>query len=61
MAQRKGTAKLNDLLEIERQVQERWKKEKVFEKNAPPLGSKEAKLDLLDIINRLVNVHYLFN
>ena len=35
MAQRKGTAKLNDLLDIELQVQERWYNDKVFESDAP--------------------------
>lgn len=35
MTQRKGTAKLNDLLDIELQVQERWYNDKVFESDAP--------------------------
>lgn len=43
MAQRKGTAKLNELLDIERQVQENWKKDRVFEADAPAPGSDEAK------------------
>ena len=43
MAERKGTAKLNELLAIERKVQERWQKEKAFERDAPPAGSGEAK------------------
>ena len=40
---RKGTAKLNELLEIERRVQERWAKEKAFEVDAPEPGSEEEK------------------
>jgi leucyl-tRNA synthetase len=43
MAQRKGTAKLNEFLEIERQVQERWKNERVFEVDAPEPGTPEAQ------------------
>jgi len=39
---RKGTAKLSELLEIERSVQERWLLDKVFEMDAPSDGSAEA-------------------
>jgi len=46
MAQRRGTAKLNELLDIERQVQENWKKDRVFEADAPAPGSDEAKFVL---------------
>ncbi len=42
-ASRKGTAKLNELLEIERKVQERWAQEKVFEEDAPKPGTPESK------------------
>ena len=37
---RKGTAKLNELLDIQREVQERWEAAKVFEEDAPQPGSK---------------------
>jgi hypothetical protein len=40
---RKGSAKLNQLKEIERKVQERWAKERIFEVDAPKPGSAEAK------------------
>jgi leucyl-tRNA synthetase len=43
MTQRKGTAKLRELLEIEQQVQKKWETEKVFEIDAPTPGSKEAR------------------
>jgi len=43
MAQRKGTAKLKELLEIEHQVQQRWQDEHVFEIDAPEPGSEEAQ------------------
>ena len=42
-ATRKGTAKLNELLDIEQKVQERWEQEKIFEIDAPEPGSEEAK------------------
>ncbi|KAK2170434.1 hypothetical protein LSH36_3g30089 [Paralvinella palmiformis] len=45
MAQRKGTAKLRELLDIEKKVQEKWETEKVFEVDAPKPGSEEAKKD----------------
>ena len=38
-ASRKGTAKLNELLDIERSMQEKWEREKTFEEDAPVLGS----------------------
>lgn len=34
MAGRRGTAKLNELRDIERDVQAKWEKEKVFETDA---------------------------
>ncbi|XP_060564923.1 leucine--tRNA ligase, cytoplasmic-like [Ruditapes philippinarum] len=43
MAQRKGTAKLTELLSIEQQMQKKWEDEKVFELDAPKPGSEEAK------------------
>jgi len=43
MAHRKGTAKLKELLDIERRVQQRWQDERVFEIDAPEPGSKEAQ------------------
>lgn len=43
MAARKGTAKLSELLAIEKKVQEKWQKEKAFERDAPPAGSEESK------------------
>lgn len=33
---RKGTAKLNELLEIEQRVQQKWDRQKVFQKDAKP-------------------------
>ncbi len=41
--ERKGTAKLRELLEIERNIQEKWEKEQVFSVDAPPPGSAESK------------------
>ena len=38
---RKGTAKLNELLDIERSVQERWEKDGIFEEDAPEPGSQK--------------------
>ena len=35
MSQRKGTAKLDNLLEIERAIQKKWDEKKVFETDAP--------------------------
>ena len=35
---RKGTAKLNEILDIEQRVQEKWTKARVFEKDAPKPG-----------------------
>ena len=43
MAQRKGTAKLCELLDIEKKVQEKWEAEKVFDIDAPVPGSKDAE------------------
>lgn len=43
--QRKGTAKLTELLSIEQQMQKKWEDEKVFEMNAPLPGTEEAKKD----------------
>lgn len=43
MAGRKGTAKLTELLGIERQMQEKWESERTFELNAAEPGSQEAK------------------
>ena len=40
---RKSTAKLNEILAIERQVQERWEAEKVFQEDAPQPGTSAAK------------------
>ncbi|CAL1544522.1 unnamed protein product [Lymnaea stagnalis] len=41
-SERKSTAKLDTLLEIERVVQKRWEEEKIFEVDAPELNTKEA-------------------
>ncbi|XP_076467867.1 leucine--tRNA ligase, cytoplasmic-like [Babylonia areolata] len=40
---RKSTAKLSEILAIERKVQERWEQEKIFEEDAPQPGSPAAK------------------
>lgn len=40
---RKGTVKLNELLRIEQEMQEKWEREKVFEENAPEPGSADAR------------------
>ncbi len=42
-APRKGTAKLNELLDIEQAMQEKWKNEKIFEEDAPKPGDSQAK------------------
>lgn len=43
MTQRKGTAKLTELLSIEEQMQKRWESEKIFELDAPNPDSEESK------------------
>jgi leucyl-tRNA synthetase len=43
MTQRKGTAKLNEFLEIEQRVQERWAQEHVFEMDAPDLDGTDQR------------------
>lgn len=40
--ERKSTAKLTELLQIEQKVQRKWEEEKIFEEDAPLPGSKEA-------------------
>ncbi|XP_005104027.1 leucine--tRNA ligase, cytoplasmic [Aplysia californica] len=40
--ERKSTAKLDELLSIEKQMQEKWETEKIFEVDAPKPGSKDA-------------------
>ncbi|PVD35216.1 hypothetical protein C0Q70_06497 [Pomacea canaliculata] len=40
---RKSTAKLTEILDIERKVQERWEAEHVFEEDAPLQGTQAAK------------------
>lgn len=40
--ERKSTAKLTELLQIEQKVQKKWEDEKIFEEDAPLPGSKEA-------------------
>lgn len=42
-AQRKGTAKLTELLAIEEQIQKKWEGERVFELDAAQPGTEEAK------------------
>lgn len=42
-AVRKSTAKLSEILEIERAVQERWQAEKTFQVDAPQPGTPAAK------------------
>ena len=37
--ERKGTAKVRALLDIEQQMQKTWDAEKLFEANAPPVGA----------------------
>ncbi|XP_046369849.2 leucine--tRNA ligase, cytoplasmic-like [Haliotis rufescens] len=41
--ERKSTAKLSELQQIEREVQARWEKLKIFEEDAPAPGTPEAK------------------
>ena len=36
--ERKGTAKVRALLDIEQQMQKTWAEENLFEVNAPPIG-----------------------
>ncbi|XP_062608750.1 leucine--tRNA ligase, cytoplasmic-like [Saccostrea cucullata] len=40
--ERKSTAKLTELLQIEKRIQKKWEDEKVFEEDAPLPGTKEA-------------------
>ncbi|XP_067663552.1 leucine--tRNA ligase, cytoplasmic-like [Haliotis asinina] len=41
--ERKSTAKLSELQQIEKEVQAKWEKLKIFEEDAPPSGTAEAK------------------
>ncbi|XP_060064776.1 leucine--tRNA ligase, cytoplasmic-like [Ylistrum balloti] len=41
--ERKSTAKLDEILQIEKQVQERWNREHIFEEDAPNPNSPDAK------------------
>lgn len=41
--ERKGTFKVEYLQKIEKEIQKRWKAEKIFEENAPPSGEKAEK------------------
>lgn len=43
--ERKSTAKLTELLQIEQKVQKKWEDEKIFEEDAPLPGSKEASYE----------------
>ena len=56
---RKGTAKLNELLDIQEAIQKRWQDEKIFEIDAAKPGSDEDKFViyvLLFIIIYNINV-----
>lgn len=44
--ERKSTAKLTELLQIEQRVQKKWEEEKIFEEDAPLPGSKEASYEI---------------
>lgn len=44
--ERKSTAKLTELLQIEQKVQKKWEDEKIFEEDAPLPGSKEALYEI---------------
>lgn len=44
--ERKSTAKLTELLQIEQKVQRKWEEEKIFEEDAPLPGSKEASYEI---------------
>ena len=41
--ERKSTAKLDELLDIERQMQEKWDTQRIFEVDAPRPGDKDAE------------------
>lgn len=41
--ERKSTAKLDEIIQIEKRVQERWQTEHIFEVDAPEPGSPNAK------------------
>ncbi|CAG5126753.1 unnamed protein product, partial [Candidula unifasciata] len=43
VSERKSTAKLDELLEIEKSMQARWQQERIFEPDAPVPGSEEEK------------------
>lgn len=44
--ERKSTAKLTELLQIEQKVQRKWEEEKIFEEDAPLPGSKQASYEI---------------
>lgn len=44
--ERKSTAKLTELLQIEQKVQKKWEEEKIFEEDAPLPGSKQASYEI---------------
>ena len=53
---RKGTVKLNELLRIEKAMQEKWANERTFEEDAPALGSPESQ----SVTMQLKDVHTLY-
>lgn len=44
--ERKSTAKLTELLQIEQKVQRKWEEEKIFEEDAPLPESKQASYEI---------------
>ena len=60
---RKGTAKLNELLDIQRSMQEKWEKEKIFEEDAPEVTNQTYESVILPLLfflrSLLLAVHLL--
>lgn len=41
--ERKSTAKLTEIVNIEKQMQKKWEQDKIFEEDAPSPGTVEAQ------------------
>ena len=55
---RKGTAKLNELLDIQVSMQKKWEDEKAFEIDAATPGSEEAKYD--ESLFKILHIIYTY-
>lgn len=54
--ERKSTAKLTELLQIEQKVKKKWEEEKIFEEDAPLPGSKQASYEISPFFYDLIQI-----